>query len=77
MDSFYKQLENDLNIIKSNLNDTKRLFQHNHQPVRYIVKDCLYCQIHGNVLASDLNLSDTQHSTQNNITYSIHHKVLN
>lgn len=72
MDSFYDSLSSKLTELKVSLNEPKRLFQHNHQPVRFIVNDCLYCKLYGNCLNDDLRSIGTSQET---ITNSIHHKV--
>ena len=52
MDSFYFNLCMNLKSFYDEMTVKKqKLFQHNHQPVRFIVKDCMYCRVFGNVLA--------------------------
>lgn len=73
MDAFYDELSSKLTEVKVSVSDLKRLFQHTHQPVRFVVNDCMYCKIYGNCLNDDLcNLGTSQET----ITNSIHYKVL-
>ena len=52
MDPFYSDLCMNLkSFYDEMIVKKKKLFQHNHQPVRFIVKDCMYCRVFGNVLA--------------------------
>ena len=77
MDSFYFDLCANLKSFYDEMTIKKqKLFQHNHQPVRFIVKDCMYCRVFGNILVESLNsnLFDIR-TTQDTITYSVHHKI--
>ena len=80
MDSFYKDLYRELDSFhKVIFTKHKKLFQHNHQPVQFIVNDCMYCKLYGNVVCN-LNLNsdnDILHigTTQDTITNSIHYKL--
>lgn len=79
MESFYNELETSLTHLTKNIKNEKKLFQHNHQPVRFIVEDCLYCKIHGNILAT-ISQNDGANvvplAAQENVAYSIHYEVL-
>lgn len=77
MDSFYVDLCANLKSFYDEMTIKKqKLFQHNHQPVRFIVKDCMYCRVFGNILVESLNnnLLDIR-TTQDTITYSVHYKI--
>ena len=76
MEPFYIELETSLTHLTNKLKDRKKLFQHNHQPVRYIVEDCLYCRIYGNILALQNDSTKIAIAPQEKITYSIHYEVL-
>jgi hypothetical protein len=77
MDSFYGDLHINLKSFYQEMTVKKeKLFQHNHQPVRFIVEDCMYCRIFGNVLVESLNSNVPDiRTTQDTITYSVHHKI--
>ena len=45
----------------------KKLFQHNHQPVRFIVKDCMYCRVFGNVLTNNTSSNVLSNNTSSNV----------
>ena len=92
MDPFYSDLCMNLKSFYDEMSvKKKKLFQHNHQPVRFIVNDCMYCRVFGNVLAhtssnvlfnsysdrdSDLDRNLLNiGTTQDTITYSVHYKI--
>lgn len=82
MDSFYIELIQSVTHLEKNLRNPKKLFQHNHQPLSFTVKDCIYCSIYGNILDTSNNnprnvSTTTSVPQEESITYSIHYDVLN
>lgn len=69
MDSFYFELCMNLKSFYDEMNvKKKKLFQHNHQPVRFIVKDCMYCRVFGNVLANNTSSNVLANASSNVLT---------
>ena len=79
MDSFYEYLYLSIESFQNEIcTKNNKLFQHNHQPVRFLVDDCFYCKLYGNVLETSKTLDNNLFeigTSQDTITYSIHYKI--
>lgn len=77
MDSLYDELFESLINLEKNMRNTEKLFQHNHQPVRFVVPNCVYCLIHGNILEPKNKSIEEKGNVSGAIVYSIHYDVIN